>query len=333
MSEISLYLNALRQALTGSDPALIQDALAETETRFRIDKERLAWSEPLLSSQEAVRRVVEGLGPAEARAETYRQRERMVAEALGPVPRATAPGGTEGGPAGSTEFAQAPHPPRAMPGPSPYQEAWPTFFGVFLEPKAYTSLVYMLVSLVTGILYFTWAVTGLGLSMGFIILIIGIPMVVFYLGSIRALGLGEGRLVEALLDVRMPRRPPLLPEGHSWLERLTGLFVDPYTWKCLAYLLLHLPLGILFFTLTVMGLSLSLSLIAAPFAHWLWQVPICVFHDEEQILPMWLLVLMPVGGALGLTGTLHMALGLGRIQGGLARRLLVTGWKGTTDSI
>jgi len=303
MSEIKLYLQALQQALAGSDPALIQDALAETEARFRGERERLAWAEPLLSDPEAVQRVLVSLGPPEARAEACRQRERVVAEALRPMlPMLPEASEGEG---------------QAAPGP------WPSLFGVFLEPKAYTTLVYLLVSLVTGMLFFTWVLTGLCLSLTMSLFIIGIPLLVLYLGSVRALGLGEGRLVEALLDVRMPRRPPLLPEGRTWRERLGGLFVDPYTWKCLIYLLIHLPLGLLYFTLLVTGLSLSLALVATPFAHWIWHLPICIINGDELPLATWLVALFPVAGLLGLAGTLHMALGLGRFQGFLARNLLV----------
>lgn len=300
MSEINAYLLSLRQALAGSDPALIQDALAETEGRFRRERERLAWAEPMLSGPEAVERILGALGSPAERAETYRQRERVVAEALGPAPLQE-PDGEE--------------PPPARP--------WPTFFGVFLDPRAYTSLVYLLMSLVTGIFYFTWAVTGLSLSLGLLVLIIGLPLLVVYLGSIRALGLGEGRLVEALLDVRMPRRPPLLPEGRQWMDRLKGLFVDSYTWKCLLYLVIHLPLGILGFTFTLLGLCLSLSLVAAPLAQWIWHAPIIMCFDQEYALPVWALALLPLGGVLGLAGTLHLALGLGRFHGALARTLLV----------
>jgi len=299
VSEISTYLQALHLALAGSDPALIQDALSETETWYRNERQKLAWSEPLLSDAEALARLLAALGPPEERAASCRERERVVAEALGPL---------------RVEPA-APEEPAPRP--------WPSFFGVFLEPKAYTSLVYLLMGLVTGILYFTWAVTGLGVSLGMLILIIGVPLLVLFLGSVRALGLGEGRLVEALLDVRMPRRPPLLPEGKRWMDRLLGLFVDSYTWKCLVYLLLHLPLGILYFTLAVTGLSVSLALIAAPLAHAIWHVPVVVVLSQEYVLPLWIMVLLPVGGILGLAGTLHMALGLGRLHGRLARALLV----------
>ncbi len=52
--------------------------------------------------------------------------------------------------------------------------------------------------------------------------------------------LAEGRLVEALLDVRMPRRPSLLPEGKGWMERRKNLLTDGHTWTNLLYLVLHL---------------------------------------------------------------------------------------------
>jgi hypothetical protein len=178
-------------------------------------------------------------------------------------------------------------------------------------------------ALVTGIFYFTWAVVGLSLSLGFIILIIGLPLLILFLGSVRALGLGEGRLVEAMLDVRMPRRPPLLPEGRQWVDRLKGLFVDSYTWKCLLYLILHLPLGILSFTLALSGLSVSLSLVAAPLVQLVGHMPLVVLGTQDYMLPTWVLVIFPLGGVLGLIGTLHMALGLGRLHGILARALLV----------
>ncbi|MFC1984321.1 hypothetical protein ACFLVO_04865 [Chloroflexota bacterium] len=49
------------------------------------------------------------------------------------------------------------------------------FFGVFVDPIAWGSFLYPLFSLATGILYFTWVVTGISLSTGLIVLIIGLP--------------------------------------------------------------------------------------------------------------------------------------------------------------
>jgi len=304
VSEINAYLHALRVSLAGSDPALIQDALSETETRFRRQREHLAWAEPLLSGPEAVARILGELGDPGTLAETYRQRERIVADALGPVaPALPAPG-------------EAPEPP-APPRP------WPSFFGVFVDAKAYTSLVYLLAGFFTGIFYFTWTVTGLSLSAGLLLMIIGIPVLVLFLGSVRALGLGEGRLVEALLDVRMPRRPPLLPEGTGWLNRLTNLFTDSYTWKCIVYLLFHFPLALTSFLIVFTAIVISLSLVAAPLTTLVWHLPVAVGWDQEYFLPVWLACILPVGGILGLAGTLHLGLALGRLHGGLARVMLV----------
>jgi hypothetical protein len=303
VSDTRSYLQALRQALAGSDPALIQDALAEAETRIRRELQRLSWAEPLLSPQEALERVFLLLGPPEALAERARDRERTVAEALGPLP-------AESGPGRESPAAEGSRP-------------WPSLFGVLAEPKAYTSLIYLIMAMPLGIFYFTWAVTGLSLSMGLLILVIGVPMLVLFLGSVRALGLGEGRLVEALLDVRMPRRPPLLPEGRTWIERLAGLFSDGYTWKCLAYLLLQLPLGILYFTFAITALSLSLGFILGPVVAWSCQLPLFVIEGIDFTPPGYLAALLPLAGILGLLATLHAALGLGRLQGALARTMLV----------
>ena len=82
------------------------------------------------------------------------------------------------------------------------------FFNVVSDPRTYGALLYMLLSLATGIFYFTWTVTGLSLTLGFAILIIGIPFALLFIASIRLLSYVEGRVVEALLGVRMPRRPP-----------------------------------------------------------------------------------------------------------------------------
>ena len=78
----------------------------------------------------------------------------------------------------------------------------------------------MLLALATGIFYFTWVVTGVSMSAGLAVLIIGIPFVILYFGSVRLLSLVEGRIVEVMLGERMPRRPLYSERGKSWLERI-----------------------------------------------------------------------------------------------------------------
>lgn len=301
---LSTYLDALRIALAGSDKALIQDALYDAKQRIDGALSRLAWEDPLLNPGQAWERVMGELGLPEQLAETYRQREQMVAEALGAPP-----------PLIQSSSEQEDRP-------------WPSFFGVFADSKAYTSLLYLLLALPAGIFAFTWVVTGLSLSLGMLILIIGFPLLIFVLGSIRALGLAEGRLIEALLDVRMPRRPPILPAGRQWTERLGNLFKDGYTWTSLLYLLLKLPLGIFYFTAMVMSFTISIVFTAMPFIRLFNPLDgdYTIFSTQygpEHLPPVWLVLGIGFLGVVGLVGTLHLALALGRAQGWLARQLLV----------
>lgn len=301
---LGTYLEALKAAMAGSDKALIQDAQYDAKQRIDRELSRLAWEEPLLTPGQVLDKIQAILGTPEQFAETYRQREQVVAEALG-APRLRTPEGDE------------------------EDRPWPSFFGVFANPKAYTSVLFLLLSLPAGIFAFTWVVMGLSLSLSLLILVIGFPLLLFFLGSVRALGLAEGRLIEALLDVRMPRRPPILPAGLRWTERLGNLFKDGYTWTSLLYLLLKMPLGIFYFTTMVVSFTLSIALMTAPlvrvFGNHL-EGDFTLFttqYGPGDLPPVWLLLGLGFLGFLGVVGVLHLAMALGRMQGWLARQLLV----------
>ncbi len=297
---IESYLKALKTALRGADPALVQDALWDAEAHLGSGLAAMKEEHPELPESEALASLLMAFGTPEEVAEAYLEREAVVAQALHPK--------------GALAAAEQDAP----------LAPWPGLFEVLKTPKAYTSLLYLVMSLATGIFFFTWAVAGLILSLGLFVLIIGIPFALAFLGSVRMLALVEGRLVEALLDVRMPRRPSLLPEGKGWMERLKNLLSDGHTWSSLAYLVLHLPLGILFFTLMVTGLSLSISFMLAPIAHWFFGSSISLDFGYGPLPHTgWVLFLSAVGGFFGLLGTLHLALALGRFQGFLAKHMLV----------
>ncbi len=160
------------------------------------------------------------------------------------------------------------------------------FFSVYSDPRTYTALLYMFFALITGIFYFVWTVTGLSMSIGFMVLIIGVPFFLLFLGSIRLLSLVEGRIVEVLLGVRMPRRP-VHPGNDSRpiTQRIKEVFTDPRTWSTLLYMVLKLPLGVIYFTLVVAFVSASLSLIVSPieffFPHYLW----ISWGDDHAVRP------------------------------------------------
>ena len=172
---IDEYLKQLRTALAGADPALIQDALYDAEEYLR----------------------------AEVAANPGKWRPTCSAADREHLRRARRSGHGVPGHGGEGEAALKTPTPRAAGSSSALER----FFGVYLDPRSYTSLFYMLLALATGIVYFTFVVTGLSLSAGFAILIIGIPFFLAFIGIARVIALGEGRLLEAISGERMPRRP------------------------------------------------------------------------------------------------------------------------------
>lgn len=295
---IESYLNALKSALHGADTALVQDALWDAEAHLRSGLASMQEKHPEMTEADALDSIIATFGSPQEVADAYREREAVIESALR-------------SPASATPLSDTEKP----------LEPWPGVFKVMATPKAYTSMLYLLMALPVGIFLFTWVVAGLSLSAGLSVLIIGIPFAIAFLGTVRILALAEGRLVEALLDVRMPRRPSLLPEGKGWLEKLKNLLLDGHTWSSMAYMLLHLPFGIFAFTAMVVGVSVGFSFIGAPIAH-LFGAPVEIGFPLMAD-PTWLLWLLPFLGFFILIATLHFALAVGRLQGVIAKFMLV----------
>jgi uncharacterized membrane protein len=284
------YLDQLRAALAGADKAMVQDAVYDAEEYLRSE---LA-ENPGKSEAEVIASVAGSYGaPAEV-ADIYCETEVTVTRALRP-----------------------PLPPKR-------KSVLGQFFGVAADPRTYGALFYMLLSLATGTFYFTWVVTGASLSIGLLILIIGIPLLLLFLMSVRLLSLVEGRVVEVLLGERMPRRPLYTQRDKPWMTRLKELFTDGRTWTAMLYLLLMHPLGILYFSVAITLLALSLGLIAAPVAYFLPFDYVLNFGGWSLVNEApWLLPLASVAGILLLFATLHLARLTGLFHGWLAKHLLV----------
>jgi len=288
---IPAYLEQLRNALAGADPALVQDALYDAEEYLRSE---LA-ENPGKSESEVISSVAGNYGAPEEVADIYRETEVKVQTALRP------------------------------PAPAPRRSALGRFFGVVADPRTYGALFYMLLALATGIFYFTWVVTGVSMSAGLAVLIIGIPFVILYFGSVRLLSLVEGRIVEVMLGERMPRRPLYSERGKPWLQRIAAMFTDPRTWSTQLYFLLMMPLGIAYFTIVATGMATSIALIVLPVSLVL-GFNGNLFVDGYQVLDQfnwWEWVAAVVGGVLLLFATLHLARGIGRLHGLFAKHLLV----------
>ena len=201
------------------------------------------------------------------------------------------------------------------------------FFSVINDPRTYGALVYMLLSLATGIFYFTWTITGISLSFGLAVLIIGIPFALLFVASVRLLGHIEGRIVESLLGVRMPRRLPASAGEQTLLTRIKEAFIDARTWSSMLYLVLMLPLGIVYFVIAIVGIAVPLGIGGGS----VWSLLTNESHVQIDDLP-WLqhllhtapgLILLAAAGVLLFFVTLHVARGIGWMHARLAELLLV----------
>lgn len=286
---IDEYLDDLRAALRGEDPALIQDALYDAEEHLRSEFAE----NPGVDPATLLAKIANSYGAPDEVAEIYRDKEVVVQRAL-----------------------------RAPPPPPP-SSALGRFFGVAADPRAWAALFYMVLALPTGIFYFVWAVTGLSVSFGLMILIIGLPIAALFLATVRALSLVEGRIVEVMLGERMPRRPIYTSRNDGFIERIKSMFTDPRTWSTLLYMLLRLPLGIVYFVMFVVMLSVGLALALNPIIYAVSGIGVININDDAWMPP---LLLQPFTIALGvalLFGLLHLARGVAKFQGALAKSLLV----------
>jgi uncharacterized membrane protein len=291
-STVAAYLAELRRALKGAPAGLISDALADCEDHLNNEIAQ----NPELNETQILASVVETYGTPEEIAEEYRDMETTIST---PFPKSETP-----------------------------EERRFGFFNVVSDPRTYGALLYMLLSLATGIFYFTWVVTGLSLTLGFAILIIGIPFALLFVGSVRVLSYVEGRIVEALLGVRMPRRPPSEPAAaDGLLNKIREAFTDVRTWSSLFYMLLMLPLGVTYFVIGVVGLSLSLGTVGGAIYSLLTGESHIQIDDAPYLEHMLHtapgLIVLAIAGTLLFFVVLHVARAIGWVHGKVAEALLV----------
>ncbi|MCC6299775.1 MAG: sensor domain-containing protein [Anaerolineales bacterium] len=292
IKSIEEYLEQLKVEMQVSDSATVQDALADAEEHLRAALAGWKQDQPEGSEEEALSQIVERYGSPSETAAAYAEVERRTVPQLVIENRK----------------------PRSAIG---------SFFGVYTDARAWGALLYMLIAFVTGVFYFSWAVTGVSVSVSLLIFIFGFPLALLFLLSVRGLALLEGRLVEALLGIRMPRRPLFSHYNMKWFDRLKALVTDKATWMMIVYMLIQLVLGTVYFTVFVTVLAFSLSLISLPFVQLLWNAPVIQWGVERIFLPYWVLVLLSFGGVLLWTSFMHLARGIGQLHGRMAKAMLV----------
>jgi uncharacterized membrane protein len=300
IQNVEQYLAQLKKELAGCDRATIQDALSDAEEYLRTALNG-DMADTTVSEAEALSRIIEKYGTPQEIASAYREIEDRITPALVPVKSTAEP---------------------EKPVRKDERSFLRKFFGVFTDPFTWGSFLYLLFSLATGIIYFTWVVTGLSLSAGLMVLIIGLPVTGLFILSVRGIGLVEGRIVEALLGVRMPRRQLFSPRNLSWWERFKNIIKDKQTWLSIVYMLLQMPLGVIYFTAFITLIAFSISGIVLPILQLGYNVPFQI-NDVHYYLDTWVLPFIVIGGILLAIITMHLARYVGRFHGMLAKAMLV----------
>jgi hypothetical protein len=292
---------------------MIRDALSDAEEHLRNELAQ----DPDKTEADVLASVIDNYGTPEEIAEEYRAMERTLA-----------------GPFARPEDESSSEQPRRRYG----------FFGVVGDPRAYGALIYMLLALATGIFYFTWTVTLGSISISTLIFIFGFLIAIVFIGSVRLLSLVEGRIVEGLLGVRMPRRLPAESPSDNIFVKVKDALLDYRTWSSIFYFLLMLPLGIVYFTVAVVMLSLSLGLTGGGIRALITGDPTITISQDVQIDPDFIRLIheepwIPdaiqffnsTGGHITLIAVgvlliflmLHVARGIGWVHGRIAETLLV----------
>ncbi|NOR13935.1 MAG: hypothetical protein GQ545_11845 [Candidatus Aminicenantes bacterium] len=286
------YLNRLKKELKGSDPALIQDALSDAEEHLRFALDTAKKETPNIAEAEALVSIIDKYGSTSEVAAAYKKIETHLQPVFAPV---------------------------SQPDTRPFLSR---YFSIIADPRAWGAFLYMIFSVLTGSLFGLWGLFGSTISFVSLILVIGIPITGLFLLSVRGIALIEGRIAEALLGVRMPRKPVFIRRGLGPLDKFKSLIRDPYTWKSLAYLVLMFPLGWFYFGLSGFAFALALSFIFAPILELIFHLPL-ELYGTDAFTPVGMLPIVTLAGIIMIILTLHLAKFIGRIHGLYAKYMLV----------
>jgi signal transduction histidine kinase len=160
---------------------------------------------------------------------------------------------------------------------------------------------------------------GLGMSLSFAGMLIGLPLLMVALLGARQLGAVNRRLAVRLLGVQVELPPPLRPQSGAF-GRVRAVLTDPVGWRACAYLLLKL-------LLSVLGAIIVIYLVA-------WGVPYLTFPIWWEILhvngvvphvPGWLMWWKP--DPLLVAASVHsLAVSFALVPAGLAALLYCPWW-------
>jgi hypothetical protein len=143
----------------------------------------------------------------------------------------------------------------------------PGFFRAVADSQSYLNILYLLLALPLGILYFAFLVSGFSLGAGLLVTLAGIPVLLFVLAGSSVLSRLERMLAVKLLKVDVPNPPKFVGPKGLW-QRVKARFSDRLIWRETLYLLFKFPVGVFAFTVAVTLLAVSIGFTFAPVYMW-----------------------------------------------------------------
>jgi hypothetical protein len=202
----------------------------------------------------------------------------------------------------------------------PWQPSGVTrLFRVVIQPQTYLNLAWLLLAFPLGTAYFILLITGFSLGLGFMVTLLGIPVLLATLLAVRACAAFERGLMNALLGTAFPPDPIVPAPAPGIVPRITALVTSPTTWKGLGYLFLKFPIGILTFCLGLTLTTIPLYFICLPIYYCWTDFYYAPYHRVTSLVGA--LFLVPIGVLL-VPVCLHAINGMTALYRAFARALL-----------
>jgi len=290
---VDVYLKQLKKELKGYDPALIQDALSDAEEFLQTAITSAQKEHPGISEEDALGPIIDKYGSPEEIASAYKEIEFRFSPSL------------------------------ASATPQRDSSALRKFLSIYGDSQAWAATLYLIFSAVTGTIFGFWTLIGAGISLCTILLIIGLPLLGLFLLSLRGIALIEGRIVEALLGIRMPRKPIFIQKGLRLTKKLRVLLSESLTWKIFIYLITRFPLGLVYSFGLLILFAFSVKFITYPVFAPVFDRGLINIGGQKYYTSVYLYPVVSLAGFLVLTFTLHLAKCVGKLHGRYAKSMLV----------
>jgi hypothetical protein len=140
-------------------------------------------------------------------------------------------------------------------------------YGSLAERRTWKETAGLLVALPLGAVWFSVAVTGLSAAAGLIVTLVGLPLLAATVAFGRVVGAAERAKARAFYDADVPAPQPVARDGTRWV-RLKRQMSDRVGWRGVVHSLVALPLGVVWFTATVVVWSVAAYAATFPLHHW-----------------------------------------------------------------